>query len=294
MKKHTIELLINTQSKRGKQALTEIRQACHELNLSIDIVNKIKSSDDLHPTLQKIKKRAPRVLIVGSGDGTVSDVVDYLAGSKIILGVVPLGTTNNFARSLGLPLDIYGSLRVIKQGRVTPVDLGKIENDYFSNIAGIGLSALIAGKVTNTRKKRFGRLAYPLTGIELLFRHKPFFVTITDKDGELQVRFETHQLIIANGKYHAGKEIAADASLKGNELVIFKLGGRSKLSFAWHMIDFYIGRRRSVYHSSYLIGKDVSIHTSTPQPIELDGEVKLTTPVAATVRPKAIKVFHSA
>ena len=125
-----------------------------------------------------------------------------------------------------------------------------------------------------------------------MFTHQPFFVTITDKDAELQLHFETHQLIVANGKYHAGKEIAADASLQGNELVIFKLGGRSKLSFAWHMIDFYIGRRRSVYHSSYLIGKDVSISTSTPQSIELDGEVKLSTPVAASVHAKAIRIFQ--
>lgn len=294
MKNQAIELLINTKSKRGQRALIEIRQACRELDLHIDKINEIESGVQLHPLLKRIKKRAPKVLIVGSGDGTVSDAVDYLAGSEIVLGVVPLGTTNNFARSLGLPISIYESLKVIKQGKIMPIDLGRIENDYFSNIAGVGLSARIAGRVTNERKKRYGRLAYPLTGLELLFRHKPFFVTVTDKDGELQFHFETHQLIIANGRYHAGKEIAADASLEGNELIIFKLGGRSKVSFVWHMLDFYLGRRRSVYHSSYLIGKDVTIHTSTPQPIELDGEVKLKTPVAAMVRPKAVKVFHSA
>lgn len=288
-----IELLINVQSKQGRQALTKIRQVSQELGISFDRVNEITSGDDLHPTLQRIKERAPDVLIVGSGDGTVSDAVDYLADSTITLGIIPLGTTNNFARSLGLPLDIYESLKVIAHGNAVSVDLGKIDNDYFANIAGIGLSALIASNVTNERKKRFGRLAYPLTGLELLFHHKPFFVTVTDKDGELQLHFETHQLVIANGRYHAGKEIAADASLKGNELIIFKLGGRSKVSFIWHMIDFYIGTRRSVYHSSYLIGKDVSIHTSTAQPIELDGEVKLTTPVAVSVHPKAIKVLQS-
>ena len=292
MAQQTIEVLINTRSKEAKRSLTAIRQVCQELDLTLHRINELKSGDDLHAVLQQIKERTPDVLIVGSGDGTVSDVVDHLVGTTITLGVVPLGTTNNFARSLGIPLDINESLRIIKLGHSTPVDLGKLDNEYFSNIAGIGLSALIAEKVTNERKKRFGRFAYPLTGIELLLTHRPFFVTITDKDGELQLHFETHQLIVANGKYHAGKEIAADASLQGNELVIFKLGGRSKLSFVWHMIDFYIGRRRSVYHSSYLIGKDVSISTSTPQSIELDGEVKLSTPVSASVQPRAIRVFR--
>lgn len=291
MKHTTTELLVNTRSKRGKQSLKEIQRSCQELGLTIDTVNTVKGNDDLHDTLKQIVDRSPRALIVGSGDGTVSEVVDYLAGSPIILGVVPLGTTNNFARSLGLPMDINDSLKVIKHGHTTAVDVGQIGDEYFSNIAGIGLSALIARKVTNTRKKRFGRLAYPLTGISLLFRHKPFFVTITDKDRELQLHMETHQLIIANGKYHAGKEIASDASLKRHELILFQLGGKSKLSFVWHMIDFYIGRRKSVRHSSYLIGRNVAIHTSTPQSVELDGEVKLTTPMTASVRKQAVKVF---
>lgn len=110
------------------------------------------------------------------------------------------------------------------------------------------------------------------------------------KDGELKLHFETHQVIIANGRFHAGREIAIGAELDSRELVIFKLGGRSRLSFLWHTIDYYWGRRRTIVHEAYLIARDVKITTSRPQPVELDGEVKFTTPLSVKVRSNAVKV----
>lgn len=287
-----IELLINMKSKKGREALPQILRACQELEIKVDIINEIVNPELLDDTLAKIKERSPSVLIVASGDGTVSDVVDHLVDTEITLGIIPLGTTNNFARSLGLPLDAMGAMRVVKDGKIKKVDLGKIDDDHFSNVAGIGLSAQIAKNVTNKQKRRYGRFAYLMTGLGILLRHKSFFVTVADKDGELQLHFETHQVIIANGRFHAGKEIAVDARLDSRELIIFKLGGKSRFGMAWHMADFYFGRRRNIYHSSYLIGKDLQISTSTPQPVELDGEVKLTTPIGVTVSSKAIKVFQ--
>lgn len=293
MTKITTELLINMKSKRGREALPHILRACQELEIHLDAINKVTNPEILDDTLEQIKDRSPDTLIVASGDGTISDVVDHLVDSRIALGIVPLGTTNNFARSLGLPLDITESIRVIKKGTIKNVDLGRIDNDHFSNVAGIGLSAQIAKNVTNKQKRRYGRFAYLMTGLDILSRHKPFFVTVADKDGELQLHFETHQVIIANGRFHAGKEIAVDARLDSRELIIFKLGGKSRLSMAWHMADFYFGKRRNIYHSSYLIGKDLHISTSTPQPVELDGEVKLTTPISVQVNSRAIRVFRS-
>ena len=116
--------------------------------------------------------------------------------------------------------------------------------------------------------------------------------TLEDKDSELQLHLETHQIIIANGRYHAGKEIAKDAKIDNRELIIFALGGRSKISFIFHMIDFYIGKRKSIRHTSYLTGKSIRLHTSSPQSVELDGEVKFITPIPIEVTAGAVKVRH--
>lgn len=285
------ELLVNVKSRKGRESLDRIVKECHKVDISLSRINAVKDPTKLHHTLRAIKKRSPDVLIVGSGDGTVSEAVDFLTGTAITLAFVPLGTTNNFARSLNIPLNLSTAVARIKHGKTKNIDLGQVNDDYFANVAGIGLSGQVAASVTSKMKKKYGRLAYAISGIKVLLNHKPFFVEIADKDNELQLHFETHQLIVANGRFHAGKQIAAGARLDSRELVIFKLGGPSRLNFLWHMFDYYFGPRRTVYHSSYLIAKDIRVSTSSPQPVELDGEVRAKTPITATVHPRAVKVI---
>lgn len=286
-----IELLINARSRNGRIASNTLVDILQSVGIKVDKVHKLTDISRLGAVLAGVRRRSPDVLITASGDGTVSDVVDYLAGTSIKLGFVPLGTTNNFARSLGVPLDIEAAVQVIADGKTRHIALGQVEEDYFANVAGVGISADIARRVTSKRKQRYGRLAYLITACQVLVSHRPFFVQVTDKDGELEAHFETHQVVVANGRYHAGTEIAEGADLGRPQLVVFKLGGPSRLSLLWHMIDFYFGKRRTIYHSSYFIGRDFRIRTGSPQPIELDGEVKLRTPVSARVRPSAIQVF---
>ncbi len=292
MKVQQAELLINIDSRRSQEALPIIVEACRKEKIELTKITKIGKGTSLSKVIADTKRRAPKLLIVGGGDGTISDAIDELVGSDITLGLIALGTTNNFARSLGLPLEPHLAVAAIANRKATAVDLGKVRHDYFANVTGIGLSALVANNVSNRTKKIFGRAAYAITGIRELLRHEPFTVTVEDKDRELAVRFETHQVIVANGRYHAGKEIAKEAKLNNRELVIFRLGGRSKLSFLWHTMDFYIGKRKSISHTSYVIGRNIVLHTSTPQMVELDGEVKFTTPIPVSVEADAIRVRH--
>ena len=292
MKKLHAELLINTDSRKTREALDGILRACDDNHIVITKVVKVGRGVDLGRTIGAIKRRNPSLIIVGGGDGTISDVIDHMIHSSIALGLVPLGTTNNFARSLGIPLEPRDAIAAIAHRSAKPVDLGKVHHDYFANVVGVGISAVVARNVTDRTKKIFGRAAYAITGVRELMRHKPFTVTIQDKDKELAVKFETHQIIIANGRYHAGKKVALDASLNSRELVIFKLGDRSKLSFIWHTLDFYLGRRKSISHASYVIARDILVSTSSPQSVELDGEVKFTTPLALNVATDAVLIHH--
>jgi len=292
MKKFTADLIINTASRRTTSLYSEVIAACERHGVVIAKTHRLSKETSLPSILSDILTRKPKLVIVGGGDGTISDVVDHLVGSSIEVAVLPLGTTNNFARSLNMPFSIDECIRHIKNRPARPVDLGKVEHEYFTNITGIGLSGIIAAQVKNTHKKYFGRLAYALVGIRYLLGHKPFIVTIKDIQGNFEVTKETHQLIVANGKYHAGRKIAQEAEVDNRELIIFSLGGRSKLSFVYHMLDFYIGRRRSIRHSSYFIGRHVTIETNRPQSVELDGEVKFTTPITVEVAPRAVMIRY--
>jgi YegS/Rv2252/BmrU family lipid kinase len=287
-----VELLINTASRRGKDAADDVIAAVKTAGITPTTIHRLNNPARLHTLLAAIKQRQPSLLIVGSGDGTISDVVDELVGTKIELAVIPLGTTNNFARSLHIPLDIPGAAKMAATSPARAIDLGIVNGDYFSNVAGIGISAEVAATIPNGLKKRYGRLAYAIHGCKLLLKHRPFHAVISDKHNKLTLNVKTHQLIVANGKYHAGTQITADTSVESRELVIFKLGGTSRLSFVWHMIDFYLGQRKSVAHTSYLVAKDVSVTTDRPISIELDGEVKERTPANVQIKPRVILVRH--
>jgi YegS/Rv2252/BmrU family lipid kinase len=286
------ELLVNTASRTARDAYDDVISSCQKHGIKLTKITKLSRPDKLDATLIKIVARKPKLLIVGSGDGTVSDVVDGLANTSIELGIVPLGTTNNFARSLDLPLDIDGAVKRIVKAKARVIDLGSVNDDYFANVAGLGLSAEVAGTIPNSLKKRFGRAAYGINALKLLIRHQPFRARITDKYGKLALNVKTHQLIIANGKFHAGTQIAEGTAVNTKELVVFKLGGTSRLSLIWHMIDFYIGRRGSVAGTSYLIAKDITITTDRAVSIELDGEVKEQTPAHIQIKSSVLKVRY--
>jgi YegS/Rv2252/BmrU family lipid kinase len=286
------ELLINLASRKASEAFSEITNEFQEQGIEFSKINKLSDPTKLHKVLIQIKNRRPKTLVVASGDGTISDVVDYLAETNIELGIIPLGTTNNFARSLDIPLTIKESIKIIVKNNPKKIDLGVFNGDYFANVAGIGISAEIANTIPDSLKKRFGRLAYGIHGIKVLAKHRAFNAIITDKNGKLKLNLKTHQLIIANGSYHAGSEIARDVNLKSNELIVFKLGGTSRLSLIWHLIDFYAGNRKTVNNTAYLIAKDIKIDTGRPILVELDGETKEKTPGHVVVKPSTLLVIH--
>ena len=97
------ELIINTGSRRSRAALPDIIAACKQHGIELLEINTLKKDTSLKTVVNTIKSRQPDLVLVGGGDGTISDAVDFFAGSAIQIGVLPLGTTNNFARSLGLP-----------------------------------------------------------------------------------------------------------------------------------------------------------------------------------------------
>jgi YegS/Rv2252/BmrU family lipid kinase len=288
--KKRAELVINLKSRRAARKAQYIIDSLNAAGVTLAKVHRMKNGSAIHRVMKQVVARKPSMVIIAGGDGTVSDAVDYLAHTAIELAIIPLGTTNNFARSIGISLSIDGAINNIITGTSKKVDLGSVNGDLFSNIASIGLSAEVAGAVTDKLKQKYGRLAYALVGLKQLLRHKPFHVIATSANSGLSVTIQTHQLIIANGRYHAGTVIATDAAPDTRELVVFKLGGRSRWSLLWHSIDFYIGKRRSVSHTAYLIAKDIRLKSDRKLSIELDGEVKETTPARISIKPAAITV----
>src|SRR3546814_20002025 len=93
------------------------------------------------------------MVIVGGGDGSISGAVDSFIGCDCVFALLPLGTANSFARTLGIPVDLDGAIDVIATGRRARIDLGAIDGDYFANVAAIGMPSLIG----RSEERRVGK-----------------------------------------------------------------------------------------------------------------------------------------
>src|SRR5688500_2463571 len=136
-------LVINAQSRRGEAAFDEVRDKLAAAGIELMDAHAVENPEIMEPVLKAAIAKAPMV-IVGGGDGTLSSAVDHFLGAKTVFAILPLGTANSFARTLGVPLDLDGAIEVIAKGRRKRIDLGCIDGDYFANAAALGLSPLIA------------------------------------------------------------------------------------------------------------------------------------------------------
>lgn len=284
-----VVLLVNTKSRRGQRYGHRTRQLLPYYGLRPDKIIEVKHPKRLQSYITNALKQQPTLLIAGGGDGTISQVANRLAYKDITLGILPLGTTNNFARSLGLPLTLDSAIEVIANGKTSAIDLAQAGEHYFANVASLGVSVKIATSVPSGLKRRAGRLAYVLTSAKTLLNHHAFYATLTDQDSTS--RFRTHQLIVANGSTHSGLPIATDAHIDDKLLTVFKIGGVSRWHLIWDGLQIAaMSRYRKLSHGAYINTGKVTIDTEPKQQVEIDGEVIASTPITIAIAPDALKI----
>jgi len=243
----------------------------------------------LPKVVQNAVKRKHKLIIVGGGDGTISSVVDYFACQDVVLGILPFGTVNSFARTLGIPLDLKRAVEVIVNGKVADVDLGKVDHDYFSNVVAIGLSADIARYISRRLKKYTGMLSYVLMGMRIMFSHRPIECTLTMNNEVF--KFNTHQVVIANGGYFGITPLAQNATADDQELMVFVMD----TPYRWHTLKLWIAfllRKAAIFpQARFFRVKEVKLEALPSQCVEVDGEITTRTPVNISLVPEALKVM---
>ena len=287
-------LVVNTRSRRAGRLHGHLPRLLGEQGVDLLADLPVTEPGTLEATLAAALAHDPDLLVLGGGDGTVATAVDLLAHTDVALGLLPLGTTNNVARSLGLPLTAGAAVRVLAHGRVTEVDLGRVAGahgvDLFANLASVGLSAQVAHRVPHRLKRWLGRGAYPLTALRVLPTHQPFRATVTSEQGT--VEFWTHQLNIANGRSYAGRAIARDATIDDGLLVVYRLGGRARSKLSEAAVEqVLLGPHRDLAMTPFLVVPEVRVETDPPLGVDVDGEVHGVTPVTVGCAPGALRVL---
>jgi YegS/Rv2252/BmrU family lipid kinase len=205
------------------------------------------------------------------------------------LGVLPLGTGNAFARSLGIPLDFDRAVEALADGAIAAVDLGRVNGNYFANTASVGLSAAVARRISRRLKRRFGLLAYGLIGTMLLVTYRPFRCTVTADEARLTV--DTRQIVIANGRFFGAWRVAPDAQVDDGALALFTMGEERRLEYARVWAAFLLGRHTALRGAHCLSTRAALVETEPRKAVNADGEVVGRTPMRFTVAERALRVL---
>lgn len=235
-------------------------------------------------------KRFDAVVAVG-GDGTVNEVVNGIVGCDIPLGILPVGRGNDFFRSISNSrlLDI-----ILKPFTSKPelkmVDVGKINERYFINVAGVGFDALVASISEPIRI--LGPIAYLGSALVGLLKNKGIRVTVNINGNKIDI--DALMIAIANGKYFGGKMmIAPEASPWDGKFDVCLIENVSRLEILKTLPKVYSGQH--IYHPKVRMFKTeyLEIISKEKIPAEMDGEVFYTDRFRIEIIPKSIPLMLS-
>ncbi|MDD3653558.1 MAG: YegS/Rv2252/BmrU family lipid kinase [Desulfotomaculaceae bacterium] len=282
-------LIVNTRSRRGQKFFSAALEELTRQGVSITASYPVRYPERLPEVVQEAVKHKPNLIIVGGGDGTISSVVNFIADHDVVLGILPLGTINSFARTLDIPLNLRKAISVIAKGRVVSVDLGKVDDNYFSNIVALGVAAKVARNITRRLKIYTGAMAYGLMGMIILFSHRPFDCTLTMNNEVF--KFNTHQVVIANGRYFGITPIVSKAMADEREIIVFVMDTSSRWQTLKLWIAFLLQKASASSQFRLFRAREVIVEAAPPQYVEVDGEIITKTPVHVSLAPGAMKVL---
>ena len=213
------------------------------------------------------------LVIAAGGDGTINEVVNGLAEQEYrpTLGIIPVGTTNDFARAIGVPRNIDGACDVIVEGNSVPIDIGRINDKYFVNIAGGGRLTELTYEVPSKLKTMLGQLAYYLKGMEMLPSIRPTEVSI-EYDGKLFEGEIMLFLVSLTNSVGGFEKLAPDSSMNDGlfDLLILK---KANLADFIKVATLAIrGEHINDPHVLYTKANRVKVNPTEKMQINLDGE----------------------
>jgi diacylglycerol kinase (ATP) len=286
-------LVVNAHSRRGRRLYDGARQRLLAAGFTLLGTYPVDRPRELEQTMTAAIDSGPDLLVAGGGDGTISTAARLLAHRDMARGLLPLGTTNNFARTAGVPLNLDDAVGTLADGKVIDVDLGLAGDVPFTNHVGVGLSADVMQKAPRPLKRISGRLAYPITALALLTRHRPLRAVVRTDGREHE--FVTHQLYVANGSFHAGRPITADADADDRLLIAYAVGGAARRELLRETArNAATGHRRTLWERPFLAVGELWLETDRPARVEVDGEPCGSTPMRIGLDGNALRIMAPA
>ncbi len=235
-----------------------------------------------------------RIIVAAGGDGTISAVASELSGTDKILGVLPIGTLNHFAKDMGIPLDLPNAVKTIQDGNTASVDTGEVNGRIFINNSSLGIyPQIVSGREAQQERLARGKWPAFLWATVQAFRRFPFL--------DLRVKFEGQQLarktaflFVGNNEYEiAGFRLGSRACLNAGRLGLYFSHGTGRLGLFRLALHALFGRVDQAKDFEAFCVAEARIETSHRRLlVARDGEVEwMETPLHYRIRPGALRVL---
>lgn len=284
-----VVLLGDLGSRATADRFAEAQSALRNAGVRILECHVVSGHGALPKAVRRFIRRGVRIIVVAGGDGAMTSAVGEFAHRRAAMGVMPLGTGNSFAQSLGVPLDVEGAARVIAYGEIREVDLGVVNGKHFANFATVGLSSIIAENTPRLLKRILGGAAYVLAGLIPALESRGFSAKV--RAGKKTFRGRVNQIIVASGRYYGNKPLLPDASLLSGRLSVFTNTERGVPGIAKEFTALSSGGQTQLPDAHIWSAKRVRIKAKPRQLVAVDGEAAGKTPVDLGIDPAALRVI---
>jgi YegS/Rv2252/BmrU family lipid kinase len=261
---------------------------------AVDAKIELVSGGECAPRCRAIAERGDALVVVGGGDGTISAAASALIGTNTLLGILPLGTLNHFARDLGIPPEIDKAAELIARGPVRRVDVAEMNGRIFINNSAVGLYPLMVLDRDLQRKKlgRSKRLAMIVASLRTLasFNHQRLTLTVNDQ----QARVDTPLLFVGNNDYRIDLGAPGQReSIDEGELSVFVMRKKTRRGFVAASVRALFGRARKDDMVKLDNVERLRVESRRGAlAVSLDGEVvRETPPLDYRIRKKALRVI---
>ena len=241
---------------------------------------------------EAIRKKCDYIVTAG-GDGTLNEVINGIArrANNVCIGLVPLGTGNDFARSLDLPATVDENIDILLSAKTTPIDLVRVESDrtrYFVNVSAGGFSGIVDEKLTPKIKRTWGPLAYIRSAAAALPELHAYRTQLVFDDEE-RLSVDLYNVVIGNGRFVAGGlPIAPDADLRDGLLDVILIPRRPAAEVALLAAEILLGKHLSSAAIIFRRAKKIAVRSRPGMWFNVDGEMVGNEPVVFQVVPRAL------
>ncbi|HEY0755231.1 MAG TPA: diacylglycerol kinase family protein [Ktedonobacteraceae bacterium] len=269
---------------------TTLLETLRELDIEADVYS-TTPDDPGEAIARQLASEKTRFIVVVGGDGTIHSVVHGMLGSASILGIIPAGTMNNLAYSLGIPTDLRDACALLRDGEIAAIDAGKINDHLFLEVAGVGLEAALYPSAEKIKSSGLSSIKAFFEGLSILRNFRSPLMQVTF-DSEKPRTYRALEITICNSPYYGVHfNLKPDIFLNDGWLDVAIYKNFSKSEFFRHAFAITQGRRTLTPKIIFRRVKTLRIRSSKVVKVEADGEVIGSTPAEITILPGALNVL---